>query len=195
MVAIAEQSSIMADLEADLEIEAKLRERSARNKRLKMGIPPTQEVKSESAFDALKEKKPDGINKSIVSHKTDPMICMYDKDGSQRQVPEGSVRVCLNEGLFLECPICGGEHDDNSPNSCPARTPVKFRKCPRCGKKIWDDRATDPTPAEADENMIPTDLPSTPEARTQAKLEAHLVAYHEETARRAGLMTADSARR
>lgn len=185
----------MASIQEAIRTDEKIKSRSSRNKRLKLGIPSAQEETTESAFDALQEKQPRGIKKAIVSHKSDPMIFMYDAQGRRREVPEGSVRVCLTEGLFLECPLCGGEHEGNDANACPGLPRVQYRRCPVCGKKIYDDRAVPEAMATDEPGLIPTDLPSTPEARTQATWEAHMVAYHEQAARRAGLMTADSARR
>ena len=170
--------------------------RKGRNKRLRLGLTSEPESTTEDAAEAVGTARPAGMNRAVITHRSDRIVHMYDAEGRQRPVPEGSIRVCLSEGLHLECPLCGEEHDGNDPNCCPARERVRYRRCPVCGKTIYDDRALpEAAAAEADPDMIPTSLPSTPEARTQARLDAHMVAYHEEAARRAGLMTADSARR
>lgn len=183
----------------ELRTDDAIRIRRARNKRIGLGIPSTPVETSESAFDALERTGGQvdrrGMRAALVTHKSDPLITMYDADGMPRSVPEGSVRVCLSEGLFLECPICSGEHPDNSPNACPGRDAVKFRRCPVCGKRFFDDRASAAAMDDTEEGLIPTDLPATPEARTKAKVDAHMVVYHEDAARRAGLLTAAEVRR
>lgn len=129
----------------------------------------------------------EGMNGSI-HRRTDPMEIMYDAQGCQHVVPGGSVRALLKQGLSLECPVCGGLHADNNPNACPDLEPVRYRACPICGKKIYDDRGVVAHDGGDDPNAIPTGMPSTPEARTLAKLHQHIIAYHETQARMMGLL-------
>ncbi len=167
--------------------------RQSRNKRLTVGIID-KETQTEEAFGALaaagiKESgRPAGINSAIVTRKADPLVTMYDDQGRKRMIAQGNVRVMMNEGLFLECPHCHGEHDNDTPNACPALPPVKFRRCGVCAKPIYDERGALDLGEEVDPNAIPTDMPSTPELRTLAKLHKHIIVFHEDRARQMGLL-------
>ena len=182
----------MASIQEAIRTDEEVKARSSRNKRLRLGIPSEREETTEDAYVALGKDKPAGMDRAVVTHKSDRFITMYARPyGERRAVPEGSVRVCLSEGLFLDCPVCGGDHPDSG--VCPSLPLVAFRRCPICGKRFADDRAVPEATATDEPGLIPTDLPGTPEARTKAKMEAHLVVYHEEAARRAGLLTAAEA--
>lgn len=171
--------------------ELTLKETLAKKQRLlEMGVTGDQVTVTENVATLL-GKDAQGINDGEVAHRSDPVQIMYDAEGRQRQIPEGSVRVALGQGLTLYCPHCDGLHETDDPNACPAKKPLRYRVCPvqGCGKRIFDDPANEGsvTVAETDENAIATELPSTPEARTQAKLEAHMLAYHEVQARMMGI--------
>ncbi len=170
--------------------------RNARNKRLRMGIPTDREVTEEDVYESPGETRTTGTGGVKLKHTSDKMITMYAAPyGSRRAIPEGSVRVCMSSGLFLECPVCGEDHPDE--DACPTLPAVQFRRCPvsGCGKVFRDDRAVPEATDTEEEGLIPTDLPGTPAARTMAKLEAHMIVYHVEAARRAGLLTAAEARK
>ena len=173
--------------------------RLARNKRLALGIID-RKTETEEVYEAANEttQRPRGetsqqIHGATVTHQTDEMVSMYDKEGRHRVVTSGSVRVLMTEGLYLQCPLCQGEHESGGPNDCPAQEPVKFRVCPVCGKTIHDDRVIVESYESEDPNMIPTELPNTPEARTMAKLQEHMIAYHRTHARQMGLVKDEAA--
>ena len=182
-------SNVVESIKMDKEIRAKAN-RALRDKRLRLGIPTQQVETVEDAFatGGIEETRTD-IDGATIRHKSDPIITMYDAEGRMRLIPEGSVRVCEQEGLFLYCPICHGEHADNDANACPSRERVKYRRCPvfGCGKKFSDDRAVPSAMFAEDPDMIPTELPGSPEIRTRVKLEQHIRCYHEQAARQMGL--------
>lgn len=162
-----------------------LKARQSRNKRLTLGIP-TRSITTEEVTD-----RPSGVTSATVQREADDLVSMYDREGRRRLIPEGSVRVVLAEGLSLECPYCNSEHESDDPNACPELPKLKYRKCPVCGRRVYDDRAI--AEIEEDPLAIPTPLPNTPEDRTRAKLDEHIIAYHRTHARQMGLVRPDPA--
>ena len=87
-------------------------------------------------------------------------------------------------------------------NWCAGKEPKKFRVCPEisCRKRIYDSQSTGMRlqdefdhsargDASDDPNVIQDDMydSSTPEARTRAAMENHLIGFHPDTARQLGI--------
>ncbi len=111
-----------------------------------------------------------------------------------REIPATNVTAALKNGFLLNCPDCGGKCGDG-PNDCPERPKRMYRQCPvpQCGKKIFDYEQKDIDAAEtdaADPMAIRDDsyMQSTPELRTKAVLDKHMLLIHPNEASAAGIL-------
>lgn len=110
-----------------------------------------------------------------------------------KRVSRGSVEACVESGAFrFECGDCGG-HCGSLPNDCPARTPIKFTRCPvrTCRKQMWDTAENLEGLPEPDDDPNEVRMPdlnqSTPESRLRVKLNRHLRFAHLSTAEELGV--------
>jgi len=97
-------------------------------------------------------------------------------------VPVTNLDVVLPAGYLPECPTCGTATCQEDGKPCSGLPPSPYRVCPipSCRKRFYDRPPVNEVQVEEDENMIRDDayVPSTPELRTKAALDAHMQAYH-----------------
>lgn len=147
----------------------------------------------------------------IIEHTTDAMVTMWKPlnngfgDYLPRPIPVSNIKMCFDNGWQAVCPKCGTADCSEDPNSCAGRGLTMYRLCPECNKRVYDNKFAqldaiaemldaDPE-AEAeraeqeDLALIKDDayLASTPESRTKARLDRHMLAYHPEEAASRGL--------
>lgn len=130
---------------------------------------------------------------STVTHKVHGRVAVWKltpQGWQRREIPGTAVSQALASGMKARCQDCGGTCGDGV-NDCPGREPVAFRSCPVCGRPIYDLDIMPPNddgePADAeirDDSFITT----TPAIRTKAKLEAHMLAYHQAEAAAYGIV-------
>lgn len=127
---------------------------------------------------------------------------LYDREGRPKRIFAKNLRSALDAGLSPNCPICGGEHppreDENGrlffdPNACPKQSRLKYTLCPVCDKPIYDDPDLARRPAKRktttnEQDHILVQDKTTPEERVASRLAAHMIAYHQTTARARGLL-------
>ncbi len=111
-----------------------------------------------------------------------------------RYIPNTNVPMALSNGFLAKCPDCGGECGDGV-NDCPNRPKRMYRICPvpQCGKQIFDFEQKDIDALEGDEGdpmAIKDDayMQSTPELRTKAVMDKHMLAIHPNEAAAAGIL-------
>lgn len=102
-----------------------------------------------------------------------------------RAIKATSLPQMLREGWLPYCGDCDSDTCGSvtDANKCPGRTPLAFRRCPECGKKVFDApnaRAELSATDEADENEIVDDQYETAnaESRTKARLDLHIATFH-----------------
>lgn len=118
------------------------------------------------------------------------------------EVPVQALGQVLRDGYSPVCFDCGQEECGPGVNDCPGRAPKRYRVCPvqSCGKVIYDPMPTgvfrrdefdngSRGPHAADENAIQDDAyqSSTPESRTRAAMDLHIIGYHASTAMELGI--------
>jgi hypothetical protein len=119
-------------------------------------------------------------------------------------ISTNSIAQLFAAGLMDRCGDCGrntcgvlpnGQLDPD-PNACPGKEPVQLRRCPVCRKRVYDVDTSQARAGELDRdpNEIADDTfgAVTPETRTRARLEEHLIYYHKTEARQFGLSTPDA---
>lgn len=107
-------------------------------------------------------------------------ITLYDANGRSWEVPEQNLKICLGNGLYTECPVCGTEHTERGANECPAKARIKYAPCPVCGKREYDEgfRAREDQDTN-DPDAVEVELVrSTAESRIKAKVLQHMEVYH-----------------
>ena len=185
--------------------ERMARARSFRKASVTTTITPEQEflVRHQNQVQHTEEPITPGdtaVERGTVDHKRPGVVTMWkprlDSHNrlqwyEQRQVSATSIGMLITQGWLAACPDCGGQHD-NEPNSCPNRLPVKYRVCPVCGDKIYDNIADLRYEAEdeaGDPNAITSDPleNSTPETRTEFLLHVHLWNRHQRQAQMLGI--------
>lgn len=123
--------------------------------------------------------------------------------GCQRvMVAAHSLAQVLRDGYSPVCFDCGTDTCPGGINDCPGRPPKKFRVCPveSCRKRIYDPKPTGKfkedefsnagrVAARDDANAIDDGAydTSTPETRTRAMLDMHIIGYHRDRAMELGL--------
>ncbi len=111
-----------------------------------------------------------------------------------RYIPATNVTAALNNGFLGKCPDCNGECGDG-PNDCPERPKRMYRTCPvpQCGKQIFDyeQKDIDALEDDAEDPMAIRDdayMQSTPQLRTKAVLDKHMLIRHPNEAAAAGIV-------
>lgn len=115
-----------------------------------------------------------------------------------RYVAAGAARDCLLNGALDYCPDCGRTDcglDANRAiigdlNACPARQGIAFARCSiaSCGRKVYDTGII-ATGRELEEGEVDVSLLQavTPAQRLKARLDIHMLAFHQDQARINGL--------
>jgi len=122
---------------------------------------------------------------ATVTHTTTQLVTMWKKTNygwGPVRIPAQNVQMCWANGYRSQCPECN-DHCGENGEPCPARPALMYRVCPVqvCGKKFYDTPSDKAVPVESgDPNMIQDDAygATTPEMRTKASLEEHLVWVH-----------------
>lgn len=111
-----------------------------------------------------------------------------------REIPSTNYPMAMRSGFLPNCPDCGGQCGDGI-NDCPVRTKRAYRICPipQCGKKIHDYEQSeiDATEGDPDDPMVIRDdayMQSTPELRTKAVMDKHMLQLHPNEAAAAGIV-------
>ena len=114
-----------------------------------------------------------------------------------RLVSVSALPMLLKQGWSEFCPECEDHHLDSKgnittdPNACKAREPLAIRRCPVCGKRVFDNMSLATTAVDEDDdpNVIEDDAysASTPAQRTKMKLDLHLWVRHAEWAQANGV--------
>jgi hypothetical protein len=140
----------------------------------------------------ITEDKEDGN----VTHTKPGLVRVYKPTAygyKARYIPATNVPMALSNGFLARCPDCGGECGDG-PNDCPNRPKRMYRTCPvpQCGKKIFDyePKEIEALENDADPMAIRDDsyMQSTPELRTKAVLDKHMLMRHPNEAAAAGIL-------
>lgn len=119
-------------------------------------------------------------------------------------ISTNSIAQLFAAGLRAECGDCGSNicgvlpngQLDPDPNACSGKEAVQLRRCPVCRKRVYDVDTSKLRESEVsgDPNEIADDAfgQVTPESRTRARLEEHLIYYHKTEARQFGLAAPDA---
>ena len=136
-----------------------------------------------------------GEDKGNVSHTQPGKVRVYKPTPygfKVKYIPSTNLTQALANGFKATCPDCGAECGDGV-NDCPGRAKRAYRMCPvpQCQKKVYDyildlDEVED----DDDEMKIEDDAYnlSTPELRTKAVLDKHMLALHPNEAAAAGIV-------
>lgn len=128
------------------------------------------------------------------SYTAPPLVRMYKPNRfgfyDPMDIADGAVDHCYAAGYLPNCPDCGSTTCGEGPGEqCPKRTPRMYRRCPvlSCRKPFPDDpmMTEDDLNGEdaADDPMLINDdsfVNSTPETRTRAMLDNHMLWYHKQ---------------
>ena len=127
----------------------------------------------------------EGDQQATVSARGPGMVVLFKPGpyGHMRvEVPVTNLDLVLPAGYLPECPDCGTVTCQQDGKPCVALPPAPYRICPipTCRKVFYDRPPVNQVQVEEDENMIRDDayIPSTPELRTKAALDAHMQVYH-----------------
>ena len=120
---------------------------------------------------------------SSVEHTHSPLVSVYDPLGNVRQVPAMNLNMVLDNGLDVECPLCGSTHTDDGPNQCPAREALLQARCPICRRIIPEERAATDQPdadGEDDDGLVKLPIPdqATREQQLLGRVQLHATTYH-----------------
>ncbi len=156
-------------------------------------IAQAQAKPSVVTTDNLTEEK----DRGTVTHTKSGLVRVYKPTAygyKAKYIPATNVTMALANGFLARCPDCNGECGDG-PNDCPERPKRMYRQCavPQCGKKIFDYEQKDIDAADidaADPMAIRDDsyMQSTPELRTKAVLDKHMLLIHPNEAAAAGIL-------
>jgi hypothetical protein len=161
----------------------------------------THQGKVDTSSEDLRDLLPDESFDSDVQggraeHTRPGLVTMYKPTPfgySPRDIPETNMANAIRNGWKVNCPDCGGSCGKD-PNSCSGRQGRAYRICPvaGCGKRVYDYQVVDEAllfEDDDDPNLIRDNAytKATPELRTKAALDEHLLGYHPREARAAGL--------
>lgn len=154
----------------------------------------TEEIKIQAG------EAPEGYQGGTITHRRPVSVWMWKPTPygwRPRKIKATNLRHALEDGWLAYCGDCRsqtcGVPGGTDVNACPGREALKFRRCPECGKRVFDApsvRAVDM--GDGDENEIQDEdlQPSTPEQRTRARLEIHMSAFHPQEAANYGIRVA-----
>ncbi len=166
----------------------------------------TQGPSEEALLLAQAQGKPSVVTTDNISEEDETGTVTHTKPGlvrvykptpfgyKARYIPATNVPMALKNGFLARCPDCGGECGDGA-NDCPQRPKRMYRTCsvPQCGKKIFDFEQQEIDALEGDQNdpmAIRDDayMQSTPELRTKAVMDKHMLLIHPNEAAAAGIL-------
>lgn len=161
------------------------------------GTPP--QVTTENLA-AIVDKETMGGDKGSVSHTTAGLVRVYKPTAygyKPRMIPAPNLVQALGGGFLAHCPDCNprgidGEDCGDGINDCSVREKRFYRSCPvpSCGKQIYDYQQGEDEDDDDDEMKIRDDAyrQATPELRTQALMDRHMLGVHPNEAAAAGIV-------
>lgn len=159
----------------------------------------------EDIFQATETSKSDPNDQGTIQHTTHSKVRVFKRMNNghwaPRLIPRQNLTSALKNGFRASCPECGSNTCTGRPNECSGQMNIKFRRCPQCGKKIHDDPVIYASQfmgksGNSEEEEIQDDAyeASTPESRTKAFLDRHILAYHPAEAGFLGVAVTDPRR-
>lgn len=138
-----------------------------------------------------------------VEHASGGLIWLYKQEPwgwHRRRFPKNSIIDLVQSGMRDACGDCGSNRCPGTINGCSAGRKYKYVECPvaNCNdgnpKRFYDlgDTLQTQAPLATDDDLLAIRNvygEITPEKRIRAQLDAHLRAYHEQTAMGLGLIT------
>ncbi len=146
------------------------------------------------------DKETMGDDRGSVSHTRPGLVRVYKPTPygyKPRTIPVTNLGQALKGGFLPHCPDCNpggleGQDCASGPNDCPAREKRMYRVCPvpQCGKKIYDYQQQVATELGEDSMRVEDDayMQSTPELRTKAVMDKHMLGLHPNEAAAAGIV-------
>lgn len=146
------------------------------------------------------DKETMGDDSGKVTHTKQGLIRVYKPTQfgyKPRVIPATNLAQALKGGFLPHCPECNpgglpGKDCGDGINDCPAREDRAYRVCPipQCGKKVYDYQqdmtvASDEDPSRIDDDAY---MQSTPELRTKAVMDKHMLGRHPNEAAAAGIV-------
>jgi hypothetical protein len=121
-----------------------------------------------------------------VEHTGPGLVRLYKRSAygwNPVEVPSNRLKMLLQgDGKGNYRTSCGDCQKNDCEGRCPESMTLQYRLCPvpSCRKKVYDSPPTDERKVEEAPGQIEdeTYVKSTPETRTQAKLDAHMFHYH-----------------
>jgi hypothetical protein len=159
-----------------------------------------QTTVTEDIYNATESKKSDPEDSGTIEHTTYKTVRVFKKlnngHWTPRDIPRKNLPMVLRNGWKVSCPECGERDCTGKPNECSGNMGIKFRRCPQCGKTIYDDPVAFGATFQADsedENEVVDDayLEASPATRTKALLDRHILAYHPAEAAFLGVAVTD----
>lgn len=157
----------------------------------------TPAIHTEEDLAAVAGKDVTQGDSGTVTHTTPGKVRVYKPTPygyRAREIPVTNYSNALRNGFRAECPDCGGQCGDGI-NDCPVREKRAYRMCPipGCGKKVYDYERTEIEAAKGDAgdpHMIQDDayIEATPQLRTKAALDKHMLGRHPIEAAAAGIV-------
>lgn len=138
-----------------------------------------------------------------VDHQSGGLIWLYKQEPwgwHRRRFPKNSIIDLVQSGMRDVCGDCGSNQCPGSINGCPAGRKYQYVECPvaNCNdghpKRFYDlgDTLQTKAPLADDDDLLAIRNvygEITPAQRIRAQLDAHLRAYHEQTAMGLGLIS------
>lgn len=154
----------------------------------------TAEQVSTQRLEDVVEAEVLGDDRGDVTHTQPGKVRVYKPTPygyKPREIPVTGLAQALDGGFLPNCPDCHGQCGDGV-NDCPGREKRAYRQCPvpQCRKKVYDfiqgldvEDADDPMKIEDDAYAL-----STPELRTKALMDKHMLVLHPNEAAAAGIV-------
>ena len=146
------------------------------------------------------DKETMGDDRGTVSHVTAGLVRVYKPTAygyKPKNIPATNLAQALKGGFLAHCPDCNPQGIDGADcsdgtNDCPVREKRFYRVCPvpSCGKKIHDYQQDIEQTAEEDSMRIEDNayMQATPELRTKALMDRHMLGLHPNEAAAAGIV-------
>ncbi len=149
---------------------------------------------------AVVDRETMGDDRGTVSHTKPGLVRVYKPTQygyKPRMIPATNLAQALKGGFLAHCPDCNprgidGEDCADGINDCPVRAKRFYRTCPvpACGKNVYDYQQDAEEDGDQDEMKIRDDAyrQATPELRTQALMDRHMLGVHPNEAAAAGIV-------